>query len=538
MLILSVNINGQDLMNAYFEPVDANTVALNYRTYDRSWMQPQSITVDRDGFNYTISLCWGINESLPGINLNPYVSEIDLLNGPGNYQFTIELYVDNNWNNCQEAVLTDAVEMEIPLPYNPTATTWIPDPVLETHLEEDIFYGDGILGNQLVYTHRIENLAHLFLNGYFSLIGTVTDLSNLSDFPRLKVLYCSDQEVPALDTTGHPDLRELWFDGNPIQSIDLSQNPLLEFLHIGHPELQGIDLTHNPLIDNLTLSDIDQIIAVDLSQNLAVEQLYVSGNQLPQLDLSNQASITYLSLHLPALEALDLSSQINLRDLFLTIPVVSSLDLSSNTNLESFQATQLNMPQLDLSPCPILERVNVEEATLQEITVTGLEELFFFGVYFTDLTSIDLSTNPALETVFLFQNELTSLDLRNGNNANIESLNTIANDLLYCISVDNPEEAPYSGWSVDSHTGFSTDCSLAAAETMAIEVSLYPNPAADFIRLQTELPLDTVQIFDLSGKLVGEAATQTIDVSKLPTGLYLLKATSNYHTFTKQFVKR
>ncbi len=68
----------------------------------------------------------------------------------------------------------------------------------------------------------------------------------------------------------------------------------------------------------------------------------------------------------------------------------------------------------------------------------------------------------------------------------------------------------------------------------------YPNPVGDQLVLQTQIPLETapIRIFNNLGKLVLQKQVlgpgTTIDVSKLPAGIYIL----NYHRESKTFVKK
>ena len=60
--------------------------------------------------------------------------------------------------------------------------------------------------------------------------------------------------------------------------------------------------------------------------------------------------------------------------------------------------------------------------------------------------------------------------------------------------------------------------------------SIYPNPASDFIRINTAHPNFTVKLFDALGNQVStniNTNALTIDVSSLPTGMYIARLTNN-----------
>jgi uncharacterized delta-60 repeat protein len=72
------------------------------------------------------------------------------------------------------------------------------------------------------------------------------------------------------------------------------------------------------------------------------------------------------------------------------------------------------------------------------------------------------------------------------------------------------------------------------------ELIMYPNPVSNVFHLQTTnfTSLKAVKIFDLQGKLVLEDTNETINVSNLTNGLYLVKVSTEEGEFTKKFIKK
>ncbi len=76
---------------------------------------------------------------------------------------------------------------------------------------------------------------------------------------------------------------------------------------------------------------------------------------------------------------------------------------------------------------------------------------------------------------------------------------------------------------------------------MANQLSVYPNPASDYITVKHADAIQQIEIFDLTGKLVYKSNVQSvetrIDVSVLNRGIYILKATANnnyyYHKINR-----
>jgi len=58
------------------------------------------------------------------------------------------------------------------------------------------------------------------------------------------------------------------------------------------------------------------------------------------------------------------------------------------------------------------------------------------------------------------------------------------------------------------------------------DLTIYPNPASDFIQLKHDQDVNSIAVYDLIGREVyhlNHFATQTHDISKLKTGIYLIK---------------
>ena len=78
-------------------------------------------------------------------------------------------------------------------------------------------------------------------------------------------------------------------------------------------------------------------------------------------------------------------------------------------------------------------------------------------------------------------------------------------------------------------------------ETEVLEAAVYPNPVKDLVTLsfKQDAPA-TVHFMTSSGMSVKQATTEgispTINVSDLPTGLYLLKIVQGYTVYRKKLL--
>ncbi|WP_264529471.1 T9SS type A sorting domain-containing protein [Flavobacterium sp. N502540] len=89
---------------------------------------------------------------------------------------------------------------------------------------------------------------------------------------------------------------------------------------------------------------------------------------------------------------------------------------------------------------------------------------------------------------------------------------------------------------------YSNDLSTISNDKQSF-LSIFPNPSTDFVKLKTnnEDGIESVQIFDLNGKLVSDRTnftTDKMDVSKLDPGVYILKAKVNRVMVSKKIIKK
>lgn len=82
---------------------------------------------------------------------------------------------------------------------------------------------------------------------------------------------------------------------------------------------------------------------------------------------------------------------------------------------------------------------------------------------------------------------------------------------------------------------------VVAIDDMAMQsvsLQLYPNPAIDRLMLSADMPVQRVQVFDMTGRMVMSSTGTELDVSTLPAGLYMLRAMGETGVGSKKFIKK
>lgn len=90
---------------------------------------------------------------------------------------------------------------------------------------------------------------------------------------------------------------------------------------------------------------------------------------------------------------------------------------------------------------------------------------------------------------------------------------------------------------------FQLNYSVLSTETQdLVQAKVYPNPASDFVALNSVLPLDSIQLLDVNGRVLrvihGNKSTEvSIGISDLISGVYILNIKTENGMTSKRFIK-
>ena len=92
-------------------------------------------------------------------------------------------------------------------------------------------------------------------------------------------------------------------------------------------------------------------------------------------------------------------------------------------------------------------------------------------------------------------------------------------------------------------SGASCDTLGVDDEAIGFDLTLSPNPTKDILTISTKTPLNQntiYSIFDINGRqlISTKLKNQTIDVSSLSTGNYILRIISGEDVKTQKFIKQ
>lgn len=94
--------------------------------------------------------------------------------------------------------------------------------------------------------------------------------------------------------------------------------------------------------------------------------------------------------------------------------------------------------------------------------------------------------------------------------------------------------------SAQSDTAVQSDATIKDNFALNEVVSMYPNPAENYLTIRSKSPITRVQVYSLLGDLVLNVRTNflRIDLSNLNSGIYMIKIHSNQFFVTKKLIKK
>lgn len=222
---------------------------------------------------------------------------------------------------------------------------------------------------------------------------------------------------------------------------------------------------------------------------------------------------------------------------------VIELDFGNLNNLsfvEGISNTDLEL--INLSECESLETFLMSGTSLNTLSLPMSTNLSQFFSTSGLLTELDLSSYPNLVDFSVSNNLLQTLNIANGNNMMFTFFSATNNPNLQCIIVDDVDFSTANWTNIDPTTTFvesQEECdALSTDDFSLIETKIYPNPTTDFFRLETNLEISKIDVYDLSGKIVKSFKSNPngYDVSELSNGIYIIGLENSISSITQKLI--
>jgi Leucine-rich repeat (LRR) protein len=365
----------------------------------------------------------------------------------------------------------------------------------------------------------ITNLDVSMLTALETLDASSTSITSIdvTQNSALKTMWLSNTMITSLDVSNNTALEFLHVGDTNIPSLDLSNNGNLTQLFAQNTGLLDLDMKNG---NNTNVTIFNTLGATSLTC-INVDDANYSTTNWTQIDAANSFSEHCYDTYIPddnfEQGLIDLGYDSVLDDYVRTenINSLTSLTLINEgivdfTGLEAFVGlTSLNIRNNNNTTLDVTALVNLislqcySNPSMTSINLTGLTNLEFLRVNNTGLTSLDLSTNTALEdlwafnladmasnidvsnnvaldflhiqnanqsgfldisylsnlrSLYLAKNDFTALNVKTGNNVNMNVFDTYENPNLTCINVDDEAYAIANFTNIDPASSFSEHC--------------------------------------------------------------------------------
>ena len=362
------------------------------------------------------------------------------------------------------------------------------------------------------------------MSQYTAGAGTMTIYGNVLRFNCSK----NGTKITGLDVGHNTDLVNLLCHENAILTLDVSKNTQLEYLRCDKNQISTIDLKNCPSLKVL-ICGTNTISTLDVSKNNELEWLMCDDNSIKSLDVSKKPKLTMINC------------QIN---------KITSLNVSNNPKLTSLQCYDNSITSLNVAESTLLEELYCERNKIETLDISRNTALKIFDCSNNLITAIDASKNTKLTELTCYGNPLTTAALDDmycllptvtgttdyGDPIGIYPMYNSDDANSAVVLASNGKNATDKNWkiayyeSADNITGFTGTHQCGGGtgidETKGLpSLSVYPNPVKDVLNIATDKPVHSIRIYNVYGTEVAQATdTNSIDVSHLPAGVYMVRA--------------
>nr|WP_321227559.1 T9SS type A sorting domain-containing protein [uncultured Psychroserpens sp.] len=276
----------------------------------------------------------------------------------------------------------------------------------------------------------------------------IADMQGIESFINLIYLDSTYNSFTSLDTSNNTNLEvlksrislnltsinvsnnlildSLDVTGSQLASLNLNNNISLKSLKVRSNALNSLDVSNNVNLELIDCSE-NQITTLDFSNNNSLESIIANSNQLSNLNINNTTNLISLICNGNSLTSLNVSDSVNLSNINCNQNQITNLDFTNNTNLESLNCFGNQLTSLNVSSCANLNYLLCSYNQLISLDVSNNDNLVNLNANNNMLMSLDLANNLNLENLYVSSNQLTTLSF--GNNSNLLFIDCSFNQL-------------------------------------------------------------------------------------------------------------
>jgi hypothetical protein len=292
----------------------------------------------------------------------------------------------------------------------------------------------------------------------------------------------------------------------------------------------------------LELTQLGILDPTGLEAFTRVRGIYIGKNALVWLDVRNNVELVTLDAALNQLRELRINNNLDMMLLYQN--QLTEIDYGANNKLRTVDLRNNQFTSFDSRlygfGSTMRALIISDNFGLKFLDVSNFPGLVELWMNRSQVEELDLSHNPNMGRALVDRNNrLKFINIKSGNTASYFNFDATFCSELTCIEVDDVayvQSHPVQ-FKKPSHTHWSTDCDgSGSAALMTIAIS--PNPTSGRLTIESEEPVDQVQIYDgISGGLVNVAQGKELDISGMPNGVYIVKVSRGGVLTTTRIVK-
>ena len=284
--------------------------------------------------------------------------------------------------------------------------------------------------------------------------------------------------------------------------------------------LTKLDVINCPQLQILTCAD-NYLTEFNLTNCNQLQRIYCFKNNLSKLDITNCNKLDDLGCYSNNL---------------------TELDVKNCTQLQTLDCSDNNLTEFDVSNCTQLQTLGCSKNRLSKLDLTGLDKLVSFGGNYQSPHPLTLYKNESEEyaCAILLNNPTFESSAISYSDGVLKSTDTTVLYTPFTVQT-NKEGFKLSG---EVKFDYSDDVGIGSIDDAQLMV--YPNPATgELIVTRSESQVTSIEIYDVNGrkqkaenKKRKAEGKMIIDISHLPTGIYLIKIITEQGEINKKIVKQ
>lgn len=378
----------------------------------------------------------------------------------------------------------------------------------------------------------------------------ISNLKGIEAFENIIKLDVENNALASLDISKNIKLETLIANQNQLIELNLkngSNTKLTAMSVLSNPELSCIQIDDQALANTNSVSGVwKKDVTANYSENCN-PPVYIPDANFKAYLVNRSDINTNGDNEISYAEARSYGGEIRLGD---NVPSRINSKVSDLTGIEAFvniiglDAQGQDLTTINISQNKVLKNLILPNNQLTSIDVSNNTELQILVLDGNKLTSIDVSNNTQLFGISVSNNELlTSLNVKNGNNADLIYMLAINTPELTCIQVDNPTLSnSYSDWQKDATANYNENCGpfMATADARTKAISIYPNPVKDVLHFIGQEKINKVVVISIDGKKIAEKTMngeKTLNVQMLSQGIYFIQVFTDEGVQAIKFIK-